>query len=236
MPSLKNPEQRESLSEKVVGTSAPRRWIQNTKSHNSFLVQRRIVANTRSFDNPSSVWHRYWKGCTMYLWTCISVLLFKLYFFVVKLSGSTVMFPLDSNLDTFSLCREACRGAIVMPWCHGANVSSCSGASHLLGVPRPMWCTLSLLHQSRFHVNYYCHDLRRLLVWGLYLEQKISSAILHSYSINCPSTDTTPFVTALDITSMSCVVLVILEHTLWCLVKCHDDMSTTIILLNPLSQ
>ena len=60
----------------------------------------------------------------MYLWTCISVLLFKLYFFVVKLSGSTVMFPLDSNLDTFSLCREACRGAIVVLWYPGTVVPS----------------------------------------------------------------------------------------------------------------
>ena len=92
------------------------------------------------------------------------------------------MFPLDSNLDTFSLCREACRGAIV-PWCRGEWFC---GASHLLGVPRPKWRALSLLHQSRFHVNYYRHALRCLVVWGLYLEHRISSAILHSYSINCP--------------------------------------------------
>ena len=122
--------------------------------------------------------------------------------FVVKLS-STVMFPLDSNLDTFSLCREACRGALVPScqppsWCASSQVTCSFFAS-----PEPLSCQLLLP----------CSTLSSGVRTVSRTQDIISNFafLLHKLS---PSSDTTPFVTALDITSMSCVVLVILEHTL----------------------
>ena len=99
--------------------------------------------------------------------------------FVVKLSGSTVMFPLDSNLDTFSLCREACRGALVPScqppsWCASSHVTCSFFAS-----PEPLSCQL-LLPGSGLSSGV------RTVQNRMCLEHRISSAILHSYSINCP--------------------------------------------------
>ena len=155
----------------------------------------------------------------MYLWKYISVLLFNLYFLSYNFnSGSVVMFPLDSNLDTFSLCREACRGAIV-PWCRGewycgavvpATFLVCLVPCDVLFLCFTRAAFMSII-AAMLYVVFWCEDCA---------EQNVSRTqdiisnfafLLHKLS---PSSDTTPFVTALDIASMSCVVLVILEHTL----------------------